>query len=256
MIPTDYSISVKDAVLPEIPNGLYYDIYQNTACEFRGGKGLEKNLTDGTETAFTYQQTEPGIWEFRTADGVNRYRWDSCLYTEAGCIRGFFTLESETESYRLYNYLNPLSFEAYPAYTDAQVNEYGLAAYKNQTGKKVTSVETDYSPGGEMILNFYDGKTLVDSLYADHFGLMTTEDGSKQYYYALPHYRRCDLNGDKVISIADAVMTIRLITEEAPEQMPSQSAMDAADLNNDGVLTILDTSLLLDMLMRMDDFVA
>lgn len=253
MIPTEYKISVREPAPPEIPNGLFYDMYSNTVCEFRNGTALEKNLTDGTETVFTYQQVEAGIWEFRIGDEVNRYKGDLWRGTDDGFLRCFISLDSELENYRMYAYLNPLSFAAYPVYTHTEIQSLALPAYQNGSGKKATSVQLNETFTGEITLAFYDGKTLLDTLYADPFGLMYSGDMSQRYYYAPPQYRRCDLNGDNEISIADAVMAMRLIAEDAPEQMPSQPAMEAADLNNDGVLTILDTNLLVDMILRMDD---
>ena len=73
----------------------------------------------------------------------------------------------------------------------------------------------------------------------------------KPCYYSLPQYRRCDFNGDKVISIADAILMHRIVGEDFPETMPSQTALEAADLDADGMLTISDTVLFLDTLGRM-----
>ena len=254
MIPTEYKISVKEDAPPEIPNGLYYDIYSNTVCEFRNGTALEKNLTDGTETAFTYEQVEAGIWEFRTADGVNRYRSDIWTNSDDGFLRGFISLETETETYRMYDYLNPLSFAAYPAYMLTEIQSLALPAYQNSTGRKATSVKIEETFTGDVTLAFYNGKTLLDTLYADRFGLMYSEDMSQRYYYAPPQYRKCDLNGDKELSVADAVLMQRIVCEDTPEKAPAQSALDAADLDNDGVLTVLDTQFLIDMLQRMSDY--
>ena len=247
MLPTEYQLTVSNAKMREIPSGMYYLSGTGTACEFRNGTATEQHA-DGSKTVFTYVQTEPGKWEFTYDDG-SKAVFDAELWftRESGSLRGHMTF-TNGEYTRYYEYLNPLSFAAYSAYTDAQIEAYTLKAFPNFRGKEADRVEMSETRD-VIILDFYSGKTLVETLFCDRFGLMFTGD-MKPWYYSLPQYRRCDLNGDKAVTIADAVMMQRIITEQAPEKAPSANSLAAADLNADGVLTVYDTALLLDMLGR------
>ena len=250
MIPTEYHVRVKNMLSRPIPNGIYYDADSKNICEFRGGTGKEINLADGAERAFTYVQTEPGVWEFRYAHGASIRYYTAMYFSDArGCVTGCMYLQGEDQSSRKYEYINRLSLDAYPAYTDAEVEQFVLASYKDFRGKTASSVQMSETGEGVIVLDFYNGKTLTETLFADHFGLMYTPD-MKPYYYSPPQYCKCDLNGDKNISLADAVLLLRVIAEDAPEQMPAQTALDASDLDRDGVLTIMDSTLLIDMINR------
>ena len=50
-----------------------------------------------------------------------------------------------------------------------------------------------------------------------------------------------DLNGDQSLSIADAVLLLRFVTESMDEsEIPSEERLNAADMDQDGTLTIID----------------
>ena len=246
MLPAEYRINVKDMTSRPIPNGIYYVPGEGIAVEFRNGTATEKH-PDGTEKVFTYEQTRRGIWEFRYDDGTVTYQADMWFISDGGFLHGYMNMIGDAQTV-YYEYLNPLSFAAYPAYTDAQLSNYTLKSFKNFSGKDADSVELTET-NDVIILDFYNGKNLVETLFCDRFGLMFTGD-MKLWYYSLPQYRRADLNGDKAVNIADAVMMQRILTEQAPDKAPSASALAAADLSCDGVLTVYDTMLLMDMLNR------
>lgn len=68
---------------------------------------------------------------------------------------------------------------------------------------------------------------------------------------AAPSHPECDFNGDGNVSMADAVLLMRFISEDT--QLASDlelSSIDwgVADLDNDGIITILDVSMLLGIL--------
>ena len=250
MLPTEYHLIVNKISKEPIPNGLYTDDLSMSVCEFRGGKYTEKDLTDGkVRQTGTYTQNESGKWDFELNGNKIEYSVAMFFNQTDGCRKGNMILRGEDGSYRQLTYLNPLSLAAHTLYPTGQLEKYVLPAYKNYTGKNADKVVMTDLDEARVILDFYQNNKKTDTLFCDHFGLMYTSD-MKPVYYALPQYRRADLNGDKALNIADAVMLQRLVTEDAPEKEPSQTALAAADLDGDGILTVQDTLLLIDMLNR------
>ena len=250
MISTAYHFHLRDMVFLPIPNGLYYDAARKTVCEFRDGKGREKNINDGTETIFTYSQKESNTWEFRFADGTVNFYADMQLTYQNGYVSGRIGLSGDNQAQLSYAYLNPLPMESYPAYSDAQIKKAALDAFPDFTGKTATSVQMDEKEDGMIFLDFYNGETPVETLFADRFGLIYNEN-MVPYYYSMPQYRKCDLNGDQELSLGDAVVMMRVVSEDAPAKAPAQAALDAADLDRDDLLTVSDAMLLIDMISRM-----
>ena len=77
------------------------------------------------------------------------------------------------------------------------------------------------------------------------------DEESKHSYYKEPPYLGCDFNGDKTLSVADAVLMQRLLAED--DTLPvklTKEMLDAADLDSDGVLTMTDLRLLMDCYLR------
>ena len=60
-----------------------------------------------------------------------------------------------------------------------------------------------------------------------------------------------DLNGDQIVSVADAVLLTRFISEALPaEDTPPSDRINAADLDKDGLLTIIDVMRLLRLITQ------
>lgn len=250
LLPQEYHVKVIVHSLNSLPSGIYYDAHTKTACEFRNGTGIEKHLDNGTTETFTYRIIDPHNLELTYADRTENFFCETMFNSLNGSLNGYFRMYSQNGTYHQYTFLNRMSFAVYPAYTDAQIQTYTLKAFRNYSGKEVTSVEMSETNESVIILDFYNEGKKIDTMFCDHFGLMYTSN-MKPCYYSLPQYRRCDFNGDKVISIADAILMHRIVGEDFPETMPSQTALEAADLDADGMLTISDTVLFLDTLGRM-----
>ena len=61
----------------------------------------------------------------------------------------------------------------------------------------------------------------------------------------MPYDPARDLNGDGKLDIADAVWLLRFLTESPDTQMPDPAQLEAADTDQDGMLTLLDVTRLL-----------
>lgn len=60
-----------------------------------------------------------------------------------------------------------------------------------------------------------------------------------------------DLNGSDTVTVADAVLLLRFVTEDLPkDECPIEPALDAVDLDKDKLLTIIDVCLLLKQIMK------
>jgi ABC-type glycerol-3-phosphate transport system substrate-binding protein len=97
--------------------------------------------------------------------------------------------------------------------------------------------------------DFYNGTKKIDTLYANHFGSMYTDE-LVSYYYSKPRYKNCDFDGNGYANMADAVLLLRFISEDRPEIELPPEALRTADINSDGILDLTDAQLLMDALHR------
>ena len=131
-----------------------------------------------------------------------------------------------------------------------EIAEPARKAYNEQFGKTATSVlVTELEYNAELQLDFYNGTKKIDTLYANHFGSMYTDE-LVSYYYSKPRYKNCDFDGNGYANMADAVLLLRFISEDRPEIELPPEALRTADINSDGILDLTDAQLLMDALHR------
>lgn len=243
MIPTEYRLIIRNRQTDPIRDGIYYLSDTREVWDLRGGHGVSKMLSSGETAEFSYERTAGSKWRFTYAGHTAEYELHifgrDLMLQESGSPEFWACLISRLPS------------GAYPVFSTDEVRAVVLDAYRAQTGKQADSVriteETDTGMD-EIRLDFYSGTKLTDTLYGNHFGFVFDEE-LNGWYYSEPQYMKCDLDGDGSVSIADAVMLGRILSEDAPENAPSPDALSAADLDGDGFLTFSDLRLMLDSLI-------
>lgn len=251
MLPTEYQIKVETGPLPSLPEGIWHDYNAYTAFDFHNGNGVKKDLLSGKTEAFTYQQTSLDTWTFTYADRTESYQieiYQSKDPDNPGFRNDVVILKNDNGSHTLIM-KSRLSFSVNPVFTANEIAESALQMYNKIRDVKATRVDAEQTVPETVVLDFYNGNTLLETLYADNFGCMAPASGSGEYY-SIPQYAKCDFNGDKKISVADAVMMHRFLGEDALPVNPSPELFDAADLDADGVLTLFDAQLFLDSVLR------
>ena len=241
MIPSEYKIAFTDKFDIPFLNGIYDLSEEQTVWELRNGHGLAVDIRTGRREEFTYEHTDYGVWTFRFAD-----RTEVC---QRQLFRNDFLLTDEAGTQCYGSFMSRLTLEQFPVFTAEEIKALALKKYNEENSKKADSVQAEEFENGDVVLDFYSGKTKLETLTANRFGLMFTSElvGS---YYSEPQCMKCDFDGDGFLSMADAVLFQRIVTEDAPETMPPAEVLAAADLDSDGLLTLTDAVLLLDSLTR------
>ena len=244
MIPTEYTLNIRDRQTDPIRDGIYYLDDTKEVWDLRGGHGISKSLSTGETAEFSYERASGSKWHFTFADRTAEYELHmfgpSLMLQEKGSPEFWAELISR------------LPLNAFPVFSTDEVRAVILDAYKAQTGKKADSVRITEETGSgmdEIRLDFYSGTKLTDTLYGNHFGFVFDEE-LNGWYYSKPQHLKCDLDGNGFVSIADAVMLERILSEDAPETAPASDMLAAADLDGDGFLTVSDLMLMLDSLTR------
>lgn len=242
MLPTTYKMRVHDRADDPILNGIYYLDELNAVWDLRDGIGTQKNLTDGKTESFTYEKEASGRWVFRFEDRTEHYA--------AQLYYSILTLKDESGREIYASLCSRLPSDMYQAFATNEIAEPARKAYNEQFGKTATSVlVTELEYNAELQLDFYNGTKKIDTLYANHFGSMYTDE-LVSYYYSKPRYKNCDFDGNGYANMADAVLLLRFISEDRPEIELPPEALRTADINSDGILDLTDAQLLMDALHR------
>ena len=107
---------------------------------------------------------------------------------------------------------------------------------------------------GQAIISVYDAEANVVQIKVEVTPVTTSSTSTTSSVTTLqeqPQFIAGDLNGDNTLSVADAVLLTRFISKAIPaEEIPPSDHINAADLDKDGLLTIIDVMLILRQILK------
>ncbi|MBR3418460.1 MAG: hypothetical protein IKG82_07190 [Oscillospiraceae bacterium] len=251
MLPAEYRLENQHDLFQPVPDGLYYDMLHQAVYDFHGSRSRVKDMETGKVSPITVDTTKPGHLSITRDGHTDSYLCEPRFYSENQFKQGELVLKDSENLFYIF-YISPLSLDTLPIYAKDEIVPLALKAYPAFSGKTATSVEVINMNPMVYALDFYDGDQRLEQVSANIYGgMFTMDEESKHSYYKEPPYLGCDFNGDKTLSVADAVLMQRLLAED--DTLPvklTKEMLDAADLDSDGVLTMTDLRLLMDCYLR------